>query len=316
MEVRSSAFDIAAQLLETMGAFRASAAAKGIDYHWHIAADVPAQIVADPMRLRQTLSNLVGNALKFTDRGHIHVRVLRDTRDAADGSTLGREALRFEVEDTGVGIRAHNREEIFDAFTQADESLTRSYAGTGLGLAICKQLVELAGGRIWVDSQFGVGSTFTFTLPYQRLPTGARVRPPTPAAAMRAISMADCLDVLVVEDNMLNQRLMQVLLSACGHRVALARNGVEAVAETAARKFDLVLMDMQMPEMDGYEASTRIRAREVATGGHVPIIAMTAHALAGDRDKCIEAGADDYVSKPIDRATLLEAIARTVPKPV
>jgi signal transduction histidine kinase/CheY-like chemotaxis protein len=403
---------------------------------------VPAAIVGDPLRLRQVLVNLVGNAIKFTPQGHVLVAIAPEA-----GAPTG--TLRFSVTDTGIGIAPEHREKIFEAFRQADGSTTRRFGGTGLGLAICSTLVEMMGGRIWVDSQPGTGSTFHFTavfpeaselppLSSQPLPTGLRVlvvddnevnrrilvtqlqrwqaRPTSvesgyealealadaardgvrfdlilldalmpgmdglelaeriadrpdlkyPAIMMlssagrpddiircRALGINVCLTkpvssaelmqaignvvnrreplphsggerpaavanqqaarphrILLAEDNVVNQRVAVGLLSKRGHTVTVVPNGREALDALERDTFDLVLMDLQMPEMGGLEATAAIRAREAQTGGHMRIVAMTAHAMTGDREKCLDAGMDGYLSKPIEGASLFAEVER------
>jgi CheY-like chemotaxis protein/HPt (histidine-containing phosphotransfer) domain-containing protein len=409
---------------------------------------VPDELVGDPVRLRQIIVNLVGNALKFTERGEVVVHV---TVDSQDGEDL---CLHFAVSDTGIGIPKDKQGVIFEAFAQADGSTTRKYGGTGLGLAICCQLVKLMGGKIWVESEVDQGSTFHFTvqmrrsknlqlrLPGQRadlkdlsvllvddnatnrrvleeilrhwhakpviagnaaaafagmkkarargepfpvvlvdymmpetdgLSLAAQIRqdpdltatkvimissagqasvasrcrelgldgyltkpvkqselfdaivaalgirgePVQPPAEAKPSSAGDSrkLRVLLAEDNAVNQRLVAKLMEKHGHKLVAVSNGVEALDMLERETFDVVLMDVQMPEMGGFEATARLREREKSTGQHVPVIAMTAHALKGDRERCLEAGMDDYVSKPLQAASLFEAIDRLVPNP-
>jgi len=268
-----------------------------------IADDVPEVVVGDPVRLRQIITNLVGNSIKFTDRGEIVVRV-----DAGE-RLADRIALRFAVTDTGIGIPADRIESIFAAFEQVDGSTTRKYGGTGLGLSITQRLVELMGGRIWVESIEGQGSTFKFELrlPYRSHVDGNASRV-TPARPLDPASRARGLKILLAEDNVVNQKLATLLLEKHQHRLTVVDDGRKAVAATAAADFDLILMDVQMPIMDGFAAVTEIRRREQESGGRIPIIAMTAHAMKGDREKCLEAGMDGYVSKPIRAADLYAAI--------
>jgi signal transduction histidine kinase/CheY-like chemotaxis protein len=412
----------------------------------HVPADVPDRLLGDPVRLRQVLTNLVGNALKFTEQGEVLVEV---GTEAAEGSTI---VLHFKVRDTGIGIPAEKQARIFEAFVQADGSTTRKYDGTGLGLAICSRLVALMGGRIWVDSAPGQGSTFQFTtvfalvdgcsvpapecdpLPLDaprvlvvddnatsrrilgemltqwrlapavvasapaalvaleearqrgdafalalldaRMPgmdgftLAARIREdpglastpivmctapgprdgsarcrelgiaavlpkpirqsdlraailqalghPSPAApaattvAARSPHDRGGLDVLVAEDNVVNQRVAARLLEKYGHRVTLAANGRQALALVADHVFDAVFMDVQMPDVNGFEATAAIRLGEQGTSRHLLIVAMTAHAMRGDRERCLAAGMDGYISKPIDVGELLAALDRVV----
>jgi PAS domain S-box-containing protein len=259
-----------------------------------IGDDVPDPLEGDDGRLRQVLMNLLGNAIKFTERGQVAVRV---TREAAGANST---QLRFAVSDTGIGIARENLAIIFDSFTQADGSITRRFGGTGLGLAISRQLVHLMGGKFEIDSSLGKGSTFQFTATFgvapeapprgrDALPSGHEIRPVS----------AGPLRILVAEDNAVNRKLVTALLERRGHQVLLADNGKTALDILAAETVDLVLMDLQMPVLDGLAATRELRRRERDTGGRVPVIALTAHAMDGDRTRCVAAGMDGYVSKPI-----------------
>jgi CheY-like chemotaxis protein len=218
--------------------------------------------------------------------------------------------LQFSVSDTGIGIAPDRQSAIFEAFTQADNSTTRRFGGTGLGLAIAARLVKLLGGRIWVDSTVGTGSTFHFTAPLSLVPADATRQPagrmPSPPPSPRP------LQVLLAEDNPINQRLMTKMLEKMGHQVTLVENG-KAVVEHAERdRFDLVLMDVQMPELDGLEATRQIRQREQTSGLHLPIVALTAHAMKGDRERCLESGMDGYLAKPVRWSELRAVIGQVV----
>jgi PAS domain S-box-containing protein len=442
-------FRLRDSLGETMKGLALRAQSKGLELACHVAADVPDAVIGDPSRLRQVLTNLVGNAIKFTEKGEVVVRVTR-----ASSSDDGVE-LRLSVQDTGIGIPAEKQAKIFEAFTQADGSTTRRYGGTGLGLTISTKLVELMGGRIDVDSTPGQGSTFHFIVrvglqsghaatpapeptidlagirvlivddnrtnrwileelmshwglrtaavsngeaglqaaaearragdPFRILlldgnmpgmdgfEVAARLRAeePEPRAAIvlltsagrrgdaarcrdlgisgyitKPVNQSDLLDalmsilgpgrdeaprqplvtrhsvredrrrlrVLLAEDNAVNRRVAVGLLEKRGYEVIAATNGLEVLAFLERGAFDAILMDVQMPEMGGLEATAAIRAREQSAGGHIPIIAMTAHAMKGDRERCLEAGMDDYVSKPVKPSDLYAALERTVPR--
>jgi signal transduction histidine kinase/ligand-binding sensor domain-containing protein/ActR/RegA family two-component response regulator len=284
---------------------------KGIELRCQVAADVPERVVGDQHRLAQVLLNLVGNAMKFTEVGHVSLRVTSSPGDA------GTAALRFTVQDTGIGIAHEHQARIFEPFRQADGSTTRRYGGTGLGLSISMRLVNRMGGRLSLESEAGKGSTFSFVVPFG---VGAVVED---EAALRASggtaragdSSVDAhgLRVLLAEDNAVNQALAAGLLRRDGHLVTIVDNGVAAVAAALSGGFDVVLMDIQMPEMSGLDATTEIRAHELTTGAHLPIVAMTAHALQGDRDRCLATGMDDYLPKPIARDALRLAISRVAP---
>jgi two-component system, sensor histidine kinase and response regulator len=441
-------FDLRESLGDTMKSFAIRAHQQGLEVACHIRADVPRMLIGDYNRLRQIVVNLVGNALKFTDQGEV---VLEVQVDAVSGESI---MLHFTVSDTGIGIAEDKQETIFEMFEQADTSMTRRYGGTGLGLAIASRLVELMGGRIWVESAAGKGSRFHFTARLDRAPNGTleevlavpqtihgmrvlvvddnatnrrileeilrswKMVPVTAPnageaiellreshkigepyglvvtdghmpqvdgfmlaeqirrdadmgstvvmmltsgdrpedtkrceqlgiaayllkpikqselleaiqyalgitstrkqwlqAAERPIPRMERLEILLAEDSLVNQKLAVALLEDEGHTVTVVNNGREACARVESGKFDIVLMDVQMPEMDGLEATTRIRFREKQTKAHIPVIAMTAHALKGDRERCLEAGMDAYVSKPIRADELFEAIGSLLPTP-
>jgi PAS domain S-box-containing protein len=436
LELEETRFDLRECVEETARMFAFRAEEKGLELACHIAPDVPQELVGDPGRLRQVLVNLLGNAIKFTERGEIVLRVEREPGAAP------RTMLHFFVRDTGVGIAASKQREIFEAFVQADSSTTRKYGGTGLGLTIASRLVELMGGRIWLESAESRGSTFHFTAGFGVAPGATPSEPVGPRAALaglrvlvvddhainrrileemlvswgmrphvvesakealraladrgpfallitdyqmpgmdgltlarraralpantrpavllltsvgqseiasrrrgavaavltKPVKHSDLLDaivsacvtkapgaspvpavrsataalrVLVAEDTAVNRKLVSATLGKRGHRVTAVENGreaVEALEQAGPGGFDLVLMDVQMPEMDGFEASRAIRERERATGAHVPIVALTAHALKGDRERCLEAGMDGYLAKPIDLDQLVAAV--------
>lgn len=269
--------------------------AKNIAFHVRVADNVPMTLIGDNMRVRQVLINLLGNAVKFTDSGEIEVNITRHERRTESV------VLLFSVKDTGIGIPLDKQEEIFEAFHQADSSTTRKYGGTGLGLAISRKLVQLMGGTIWVESEPGRGSVFSFTARF-----GVAVR----KNETQEIRIGG-LDILLVEDNPVNQKLAEALLRRQSHRVTIARNGREALDYFRDGRFDLILMDVQMPEMDGLEATRAIRQIERERGGRTRIIAMTAFDQDGDRARCLEAGMDNFLSKPIDARQLNSAITST-----
>ena len=257
--------------------------------------------MGDPGRLRQVLLNLLGNALKFTESGSV----------TAYASAVGSE-LRFEVTDTGIGIPVEKQGQIFEAFSQVDGSITRRFGGTGLGLTICSRLVERMGGSIGVISTEGQGSTFAFTVRAERR-HGIVVQntPENTDAPRPALSP---LRILMAEDNKVNQAVVSRILERAGHTVTIAVNGEEAAEMYLASGFDLVLMDVHMPVLDGFEATARIREMERSKGTHTPLIALTANAMDGDRERCLRAGMDGYISKPVRRDELLDTIAQFAPK--
>jgi len=445
LELDSAEFDLNDSLEETVRVFALRAAEKGIELTCEVGRDVPAQVHADATRLRQVITNLLGNALKFTDHGEVSLRVL------AEGGCAGKTTLHFIVADTGIGIPPEKQQVIFDAFTQADSSTSRKYGGTGLGLAITSRLVKMMGGRIWIESEPGRGSSFHFTSDVEAVPaqggggagieslggiavlvvddndTNRRIQAETlrrwgltaseaadgasalhefdraeragrafrlvladsqmpgmnglslahairersretcpvilmltcaeqkdglarfqqrevaahlikpvrraelqaalavalgaaprgialgrasqsEPAAMNAETPRPPLRILLAEDNIVNQRVARALLERRGYTVSVAGNGREALRFLDQGTFDLVLMDVQMPEMDGFEATAAVREREKGTGRRLPIIAMTAHAMKGDEERCLRAGMDAYVSKPIKPAVLFAAV--------
>ncbi|OPZ06766.1 MAG: Signal transduction histidine-protein kinase BarA [Alphaproteobacteria bacterium ADurb.BinA305] len=401
LSVEQIDFSLHSVVSETCRALALRASQKGLELYYDVAPDVPSVLRGDPTRLRQILVNLIGNAIKFTEHGEVEVRVRCVQRNG------GAASIEFLVRDTGCGIAPDKLEAIFGAFSQADNSTTRKYGGTGLGLAICRQLTELMGGRIGVDSVPGAGSRFEVTLPLRAVadPTPLRVgalagtrvlvasantafadflcatlqeaalraeaacsgvaveqalaraadgsdplakpfsaedllavlrmaqggereaaEPPpfelAPVELRSTVGMeppARVLEVLVVEDNPVNQTVAKRMLEHVGHSVTVANNGEEALEAIDNRHFDVVLMDVQMPVMGGIEATQAIRAREarrswVLAGDWkpVPIIAMTAHAMEGDRERCLQAGMDDYVAKPVRPEALFAAIERVL----
>jgi len=296
LEIDPTPFELRNFVSDVVKPLGLRAAERGLELVLHVEPEVPDRLIGDYGRLGQVLENLVGNAIKFTHRGEIVVRVALEAK-ADDAVTL-----KWSVADTGPGIPADKHRTIFEAFVQGDASTTRSSGGTGLGLAISSRLITMMGGHLDLHSESGKGSIFWFDLPLS-----LQIDPPPAAAPSRQVSL-EGLRVLVAEDNPVNQRLATILLEGQGHAVVLAANGRDAVDRFAPHRFDLLLMDVQMPEMDGFEATAAIRQLESTAGGHVPIIGLTAHAMKGDRERCLAAGMDGYVSKPIRPEMLFEAI--------
>jgi signal transduction histidine kinase/DNA-binding response OmpR family regulator len=283
---------------------------KGLRLAYECASDVPDALVGDPARLRQVLVNLIGNGIKFTHRGEVVLRVAPQSGGGDAGT------CHFSVADTGIGIPREQQKAIFEPFLQGDSSTTRLYGGTGLGLAISARLVEMMRGRLWLDSEPGKGSTFHFTAQFglQARPQEVAGAATGPASRISAESAGHRnLRVLLVEDNSANQLLARRLLEKQGHSVAVADDGAAAIEMFESQRFDLVLMDVEMPRMDGLKATAILRRKERESGGHVPIIALTAHVMAGDRERCLRAGMDYYLSKPLRPAALLEAMDRLCP---
>ncbi len=293
-------FDLRHKLGKTLTALRLRAQRKGIQLLDEVDPDVPSAIVGDPLRLNQIVINFVDNAIKFTEKGHVALRArLRET-SATDL------VIEFCIEDTGIGIAKEKQGVIFDAFEQADGSTTRTYGGTGLGLAISSSLIRQMGGAVTVESEPGKGSTFRFTAKFGRNVPQEMPKENTRAAAHTERS----LRILVAEDNDINQAVAAGILRKPRNQVETASNGREAIEKFQRQQFDLIFMDVQMPECDGFQATARIRALEKPTGWHTPIIAMTAHAMAGDRERCLAAGMDDYITKPIRKDDLLGMMAK------
>jgi len=281
---------------QAMRTVEIQARAKGLEFTYTVAADVSDRLSGDAARLRQVLINLLGNAIKFTERGSVKLQVTRASlsNNTAKGDRV---ALQFAVTDTGIGIASDKQALIFEPFRQADASMTRKYGGTGLGLAICQRLVALMDGALQLESEPGTGSTFSFSALFLPAPgsDGPRLED---KAWVREGSSHGNFRVLLADDNALNCRLTERLLTLRGHSVSIAWNGAEAVEQFRSQPFQVVLMDVQMPEMDGLEATARIREYESTLGTRVPIVAMTANSMKGDREACLAAGMDDYISKP------------------
>ena len=293
---------------ETLKTLAVRAHAKGIKLVCDLAPDVPPAVVGDPGRLRQILMNLIGNAIKFTERGEVVLRVGVEMQPEKPP------LFKFSVKDSGIGIPATKLCSIFEAFSQEDSSITRRFGGTGLGLSISARLVEALGGQISVQSELGQGSQFDVLMP-MRLDTESGEQAAGLAELVNHRNSAETqptLDILLVEDHLINQMLATALLERWGHRVTVAGDGQKALDALAQHRFDMVFMDMMMPVMDGLEATQRIRAQE-PSGAHVPIVAMTANAMPQDRARCLQAGMDDYISKPIELAELQRVLALCTP---
>ena len=295
--------DIAAVAGDCVRSLSGQAKAKGIDLKLELAPDLPSRVVGDPLRLRQVLYNLLSNAVKFTERGSVQLKVY-----LRKASVPGQATIAYEVIDTGVGIPADKLAAIFEEFTQVDGSISRKYGGTGLGLAITQRLVALHGGRLTVQSELGVGSCFRVELPGVECAPHHQAGSPVHDTGAAATSLGGIpkLRVLLAEDNLVNQKVVTAVLRKRGYLVDVAANGREALTRLEGRPYDLVLMDVQMPELDGIEAARAIRSND--RWRNLPIVAMTAHAMTGDRERCLEAGMNDYLSKPVAPAHLIETV--------
>jgi signal transduction histidine kinase/ActR/RegA family two-component response regulator len=296
-------FDLRAVCSEVRSLLQPGATAKGLALDLHFAPSAAQILIGDPVRVRQVLLNLVGNAIKFTSSGTIRIEV----------SQADAERIRVSVTDTGIGVAAGQLDKLFERFTQGDASITRRYGGTGLGLAISKKLITLMGGEISAKSEAGRGSIFWFTLPVRApLNTGSRIAAPVAPAVQPLPTQPSAIGrLLLVEDNVVNQKVAMRMLVKIGYEVDLAEDGQQALDRLAAVRYDAVLMDCQMPQMDGYLATRHIRDPASAVLDHdIPIIAMTANAFADDRERCLAAGMNDFLSKPVDRSTLSQMLEK------
>ena len=315
----SQPFELRGTLAETMKPFLLRGESRGVEVYWNVAEDIPDRLIGDDGRLRQVIVNLVGNATKFTDQGQVDVDVVLEEQDQDDNHVI----LHFQVSDTGIGIPPDNLDSVFDAFTQVDMSTTRRYGGTGLGLTISNQLVQLMNGRIWCENNEPSGSSFHFVAQFELDGDAKRdEQAQDSAAAPEAVALsnrrktdqAPPLKILLAEDSRLNQMLAVGMIGKWGHTVTIANNGKEAVEiwQDSPTDFDLILMDVLMPELDGLDATVAIRKMEQGTGRHIPIIGATAQAVKGDRELCLNAGMDDYISKPIRKDELQQLIDRLI----
>ena len=301
LQLEHIAFSPSALLNDITSLLYHQAEAKGINLHARVDGSLPAALLGDPGRLRQILLNLVGNAIKFTAAGEVEIHL------RAEVPAPGQCQLHCRIRDTGIGMPPEVVAGLFTPFFQGDASTTRRFGGTGLGLSICQRLIQLMGGRITVTSRLGQGSTFSFVLPFATGEALAETVPQHSAAS----ELRPGLRVLLVEDNLVNRKVAGALLDKLGCRVSYAEHGRLALQSLATESFDLVLMDCQMPEMDGFEATRQLRAGAAGVAAsQLPVIAMTANAMAGDRENCLAAGMDDYLAKPVRRDELAEMLAR------
>jgi CheY-like chemotaxis protein len=306
LDLVAEPFELRAMLDETLRLLAMRARAKGLELRCIVAADVPDELIGDRGRLRQVLLNLLGNALKFTERGSVALEVAVERQQSTECRVC------FAVRDTGIGIPANRLEAIFAPFEQVDSSTARRYGGTGLGLPIVCRLAGLMGGQVQVQSVLGQGSTFSFTacLRQAQRAEGSGADRENGTGPDACSPTQPRLRILLADDNEVNQRLGMGLLERQGHQVRVVGSGQDALAALASEPpFDVVVMDVQMPGMDGLQATAALRRQEAGTGRRVPVIALTAHAMQGDRERCISAGMDGYLTKPISGATLARAIA-------
>ena len=315
LELEREAFDPHLLALEAIDLVAEQVQKKGLNFRYVPPAIRPTTLSGDPIRLRQIVLNLLSNAIKFTERGEITVcvKLERQPENLA--------WVYFSITDTGIGINAGAQEQVFDVFSQADTSTTRHYGGTGLGLAICKQLVEKMGGEIGVDSSFGQGATFWFSLSLPviaEIPAAPEEVPAKPHHSGKFSASRLSGHVLLAEDNPVNQHVTSAMLKRLGCTYRIAEDGHAVLTEIERHSFDLILMDCHMPEMDGLEATRHIRSREAekASDERVAIIALTANVVEGDREQCLAVGMDDYLAKPFRQAQLYEVLQRWLPEEV
>jgi CheY-like chemotaxis protein len=303
----SGAFDLHATVKEVFDMVSVNAHQKGLDLRLHYPSEVPPHLIGDAGRIRQVLTNLVINAVKFTPAGSVTVDVCQLP---PNGSGV---RIRIAVTDTGSGIPEDKRQFLFQKFMQLDSSLTRQNGGTGLGLAICKDLVQLMGGEIGAESRPGEGATFWFSLPLGVAPRNAATAKPSRPSDHVVDEFAESgIRILVVEDNAVNLKVAVRMLQRLGLRADVAADGTEAVQMYDLVAYDLILMDCQMPQMDGFTASRAIRRK--SEGGRQPVIlALTAETLDGSRERCLDAGMNDYLSKPVTLAALTESLRKWIP---
>ena len=311
LKVKKRSFSVRELVIESVQRIEVLARKKGVALYWDIDSDVPDNLMGDSDKLGQILVNLVGNGIKFTHHGKVVVSVSRCLEGTEEDDQV---LLCFFIQDTGIGIPADMQKKIFKPFTQVDGGLSRQFGGTGLGLSISRKLVHLLGGRIELESEFGEGTTFSFTLPFE--PARQKTLLPLIQAAPKGERRQDTLitarkhRVLLVDDEYINCVLARELLTQAGLQIEIATNGLEAVSSWQEHSFDMIFMDIQMPEMDGFEAVAAIRRREKEQDRRVIIIAMTAHAHDDDRKRCLAAGMDDYLAKPLDRMALKHIVSK------
>ena len=304
------AFDPEEEIREVVNLLEPQATDKELDLSFEMVGPAPARLVGDPGRLRQVLMNLVSNAIKFTPTGEVRLVAKVEAGDD-DGFVLS-----VDVHDTGIGIEAEDMERVFDAFAQVDERMSREYGGGGLGLSISSELVELMGGRLTASSENGKGSTFSFSIPLESSESGTGpvesddAAPPATVLGEDSRSLRGRRHILLAEDNPVNKQVTLAMLRGLGYHTDVASNGREALELVRRHRYDLVLMDCQMPEMDGYQATAQMRT--IPGTSSIPIVALTAHALAGDRQDCLAAGMNDYLSKPIVSADLEAVLSRWI----
>ena len=323
LELSVETFSLRETMMTLLDSISASIRDKPLKLECDIPEQIPDALLGDALRLRQVLANLLGNAVKFTEKGVVQLGVEAVSRNEIPSSTQDESSiteghsifLRFTVGDTGIGVPKNLQEKIFRPFTQADGSYTRRYGGTGLGLAICRRLVEKLGGKIQLESELGKGSVFTFTAVFG-LPSEAMPEAGIHTSSLmeeKSLRKARKLHLLVVEDNPTNASLIQEMLSLAEHSSVVTWTGTEALTAMKTEHFDAILIDLHIPDINGLELVAKIREREKSHGiNPIPLIAVTAHAMKGDQERCLQAGMNAYIPKPIDKNALLDAINTSV----
>ncbi|MCK5695280.1 MAG: response regulator, partial [Desulfobacula sp.] len=314
LEIETIDFNIKTVMDAVIEILSPKAFEKGLEVYYLIEKNIPHYLSGDPARIRQILINLIGNAIKFTDQGEIFVKIL--LKEEVNDDLM----LLFEIKDTGIGIPQDKTDKLFNLFTQVDASITRKFGGTGLGLTISKQLTELMNGKIGVTSELNKGSVFWFTIKLKKQKPDpadidtdrmASINAPHPEKSSN-VKVTRKLKILLAEDNIINQRVVSILLGKIGHSITIAKNGQEAIQLYEQEPFDLILMDIQMPIMDGEQATLKIRSLEKKSKTHIPIIVLTANAMKGDKERYLNLGMDSYVAKPIEKDLLLKTIYSVV----
>jgi signal transduction histidine kinase len=319
LTLESVEFELEKLIMANLRQYILKAERKGLTFHLDFSKELPRKLIGDPVRIGQVINNLVDNAIKFTEHGEINVKIEKAGR--INKTKLN---IHFAVSDTGIGIPRNALPTIFNSFSQADVSTTRQFGGTGLGTAICKRIITLMGGKIWVESDFGRGTTFYFNVPLDTVLSSGQVDLSQAIEENQTKQATDFkfteqYNILVAEDNLVNRKLMEKLLQKFNQKGTFAKDGLEVLDYISKNSYDIILMDCQMPLMDGYEASTKIRKMEEnyannSIDPYTPIVAVTAHALNGDSDRCFLHGMDGYVTKPITKQTLYQAILDNVGK--
>lgn len=306
MKLEEVAFDIRESVKEIVQILSFSSNDKGLSMNTSIDDSIPKYVIGDPVRIRQVLMNFGGNAVKFTENGSVSFDI--ELIESTDKTCT----LKFSVTDTGPGISKEKQQDIFDTFTQADTSTTRKFGGTGLGLSICNQLVDLMDGELGMESELGEGSTFWFTVSFKKVQNGYNDNSIDSMKLNNGFfDTEQSVRILIAEDNRINQIVARKILEKENFEVDIVETGKQAVEAVQTGVYSFVFMDIQMPEMDGYEATRKIRELEKDTGRHIPIIALTASAMEKDREKCLNVGMDEYVPKPIDKEELLRVLKKT-----